>query len=58
MKRQESGCINNINIREDKQKMKGYICEKCVFFDELADEQPCCGCVDGCNFEENEEGEE
>lgn len=26
-------------------------CEKCVYWDEFENEQPCCGCVDGCNFE-------
>ena len=28
-------------------------CEDCVYYDELKTEQPCCGCVDFCNFECN-----
>lgn len=38
--------------------MKGERCEKCAFHDELANEQPCCGCVDFINFMEDEYAEE
>ena len=31
--------------------MKNEKCEDCAYFDELETEQPCCGCVDGVNFE-------
>ena len=31
--------------------MKSMKCEDCVYYDELKTEQPCCGCVDFCNFE-------
>jgi len=27
-------------------------CEFCAYWDELPTEQPCCGCVDGCNKED------
>ena len=30
--------------------MKNLKCEECVFFDELPNEQPCCGCIDNINF--------
>lgn len=38
--------------------MKGIKCDNCAFFDEFAEEQPCCGCVDGCYFVKNELDEE
>lgn len=38
--------------------MKGYGCEGCSFHDELANEQPCCGCVDYINFVEDKENVE
>lgn len=37
--------------------MKPYYCEKCAFFDEFKNEQPCCYCVGGINFVELEEEE-
>lgn len=33
-------------------------CENCVYYDTERTDQPCCSCVGGCNYEENEvEGE-
>lgn len=32
--------------------MKPGICESCAYWDELPTEQPCCGCVNGCNKED------
>lgn len=26
-------------------------CENCVYYDTDLTDQPCCGCVGGCNFE-------
>lgn len=33
------------------------ICENCAYYDERKDEQPCCACVEGCNFEKGGEQE-
>lgn len=30
---------------------KGRRCENCVYYDTDRTDQPCCGCVGGCNFE-------
>ena len=38
--------------------MKGIKCDNCAFFDEMDNEQPCCGCVDGCNYVKGEEIQE
>ena len=32
--------------------LKPIKCEDCVYFDNEKDERPCCGCVDGVNYEE------
>ena len=29
-------------------------CENCRYYDTDRQDQPCCGCVDGCNYEESE----
>ena len=29
-------------------------CETCQYYDTDRQDQPCCGCVNGCNWEENE----
>jgi hypothetical protein len=41
--------------RKEGAIMKTTICENCAYYDERKDEQPCCTCVEGCNFEEGGE---
>jgi hypothetical protein len=32
-----------------------FICETCAYYDTDRDDQPCCGCVDGVNYERRED---
>ena len=32
-------------------------CENCVYYDTERTEQPCCSCVDWCNFESESDSE-
>ena len=33
-------------------------CDSCIYFDTDKDEQPCCSCFDGVNYEKSEVTEE
>lgn len=32
------------------------VCETCLYYDTDRQDQPCCGCICGCNYEEADEG--
>lgn len=48
----ESRHINLISWEHEEVEESGEVpCEICQYYDVGRDDQPCCGCVDGANFE-------
>lgn len=41
-------------LKENKNNGSKKSCETCQYYDTDRQDQPCCGCVDGCNYEESE----
>lgn len=44
-------CINTDYLMGADYRPVSELCEGCAFWDEPMTEQPCCGCIDGCNAE-------
>ena len=46
-------------LKESKNRNQGNkkMCETCQYYDTDRQDQPCCGCANGCNYEESEEKE-